>query len=118
MAERIPNRCDVPSEYKWAIEDIYADDAAWESSFQNAKGFVERIAEFKGQLSSAKKLYEYMILEDKMTVTFDSLVNYAQRKNDEDTARSEYQDMTARVEKLYARPHSFRGGGALVGADG
>ena len=24
-----------------------------------------------------------------------------QRKNDEDTARSEYQDMTARVEKLY-----------------
>ncbi len=101
MAERIPKRCDVPSEYKWAIEDIYKDDAVWESDFQNAKGFVERIAEFKGQLSSARKLYEYMILEDKMTVTLDGLVNYAQRKSDEDTAKSEYQDMVARVEKLY-----------------
>ena len=101
MAERIPKRSDVPSEYKWAIEDIYKDDAAWESDFQNAKGFVERIGEFKGQLSSARKLYEYMILEDKMTVTLDSLINYAQRKNDEDTARAEYQDMTDRVEKLY-----------------
>ena len=56
MAERIPKRSDVPAQYKWAIEDIYKDDAAWESDFQNAKGFIGRIGEFKGQLPRRGKL--------------------------------------------------------------
>lgn len=102
MSDRIPKRDEVPAEYKWSIEDIYPDDSAWEKDFRSAKDFAERIASFKGQLSaSAEKLYEYFLLEDEMSVKLDSLVNYAQRKNDEDTAKAEYQDMTNRIEMLY-----------------
>ena len=83
MSERIPERQDVAAENKWSIGDIYASDAAWEADFAKAKEFPARIASYKGQLStSAEKLLEYMKQDDELSVLLDSLVNYAQRKND------------------------------------
>ncbi|MGN1119488.1 MAG: M3 family oligoendopeptidase, partial [Oscillospiraceae bacterium] len=102
VSERIPQRSEVAPEHKWSIEDIYATDAAWEEDFAKAKGFAERIASYKGQLcESAEKLYEYLLADDEMTVTLEALVNYAQRKNDEDTRKAEYQDMVSRLEMLF-----------------
>ncbi len=102
MAERIPARSEVPQEHKWSINDIYATDAAWEEDYKKAKTFPERIASYKGEIStSAEKLLEYLELDSEMSVLLDSLVNYAQRKNDEDTRKSEYQDMVSRVETVY-----------------
>lgn len=102
MSERIPERQDVAAENKWSIGDIYASDAAWEADFAKAKEFPARIASYKGQLStSAEKLLEYMKQDDELSVLLDSLVNYAQRKNDEDTRIAKYQDMVSRVETLY-----------------
>lgn len=102
MSERIPSRQDIAEKDKWSIEDIYATDAAWEEDFAKAKGFAQRIAAYKGQLgASAEKLYEYLVMDDEMTVTLESLINYAQRKNDEDTRKPEYQDMVSRLEMLY-----------------
>ncbi len=102
MSERIPERQDVAAENKWSIGDIYASDAAWEADFAKAKEFPARIASYKGQLStSAEKLLEYMKQDDELSVLLDSLVNYAQRKNDEDTRIAKYQDMVSRIETLY-----------------
>ena len=102
MSERIPSRQDIAEKDKWSIEDIYATDAAWEEDFAKAKGFAQRIAAYKGQLgASAEKLYEYLVMDDEMTVVLESLINYAQRKNDEDTRKPEYQDMVSRLEMLY-----------------
>lgn len=102
MSERIPQRQEVAAENKWSIEDIYASDDAWEADLAKAKEFPEKIASYKGQLcTSSEKLLEYMRLDDELTVLLDSLVNYAQRKNDEDTRTAKYQDMVSRVEMLY-----------------
>lgn len=104
MSERIPPRADVSAENKWAIEDIYATDDAWEADYKKAAGFAEKIGSFKGELStSADKLLEYLRLDDELTIIFDSLINYAQRKSDEDTRVAKYQDMTNRLEMLYVQ---------------
>lgn len=104
MSERIPPRADVSAENKWAIEDIYATDEAWEADYKKAAGFAEKIGSFKGELStSADKLLEYLRLDDELTIVFDSLINYAQRKSDEDTRVAKYQDMTNRLEMLYVQ---------------
>lgn len=104
MSERIPQRADVSAENKWAIEDIYATDEAWERDYKKAAGFAEKIGSYKGELStSADKLLEYLRLDDELTVVFDSLINYAQRKSDEDTRVAKYQDMTNRLEMLYVQ---------------
>ncbi|MBP0982324.1 MAG: oligoendopeptidase F [Oscillospiraceae bacterium] len=112
MSERIPQRQDVPAEHKWAIEDIYPTDAAWEEDFAAAKKMPEQIASYKGLLSTdSAKLLEYLKADDDMTVVLDKLINYAQRKNDEDTRDSKYQDMVSRLEMLFVE---LSGAGAYV----
>lgn len=102
MSERIPQRCDIPEKDKWAIEGIYPTDAAWEQDLAKAKGFAEKIASYKGLLSTdSAKLLEYLRLDDDMTVVIEALVNYAQRRNDEDTRDAKYQDMVSRMEMLF-----------------
>ncbi len=102
MSERIPQRKDIPAEDKWAIEDIYPTDEAWEQDFAKAKGFAEIVSGYKGKLcTDSAKLLEYLRTDDDMTVVLESLINYAQRKNDEDTRESRYQDMVSRLEMLF-----------------
>ena len=102
MSERIPQRADVAAENKWSINDIYASDDAWEAEFEKAQGYAERITSYNGELcKSAEKLLEYLKLDDELTLVFDSLINYAQRKSDEDTRVSKYQDMCNRLEMFY-----------------
>ena len=102
MSERIPQRCDIPEKDKWAIEDIYPTDAAWEQDLVKARGYAEKIASYKGLFSTdSAKLLEYLRLDDDMTVVLEALVNYAQRRNDEDTRDAKYQDMVSRMEMLF-----------------
>ncbi len=99
MADRIPQRSEVAAEYKWKINDIYATDEAWEKDLEKAKEAAERIPQYRGQLcTSAEKLLEYMRYDDELTVLLENLINYAQRKNDEDTREAKYQDMVSRIE--------------------
>ncbi len=102
MADRIPQRAEVSVENKWAINDIYADDGSWEEDYSKARRFVDKIASYKGALcKSPEALLAYLRLDDELTLLFDNLVNYAQRKSDEDTRVSRYQDMCGRLEMLY-----------------
>lgn len=101
MADRIPQRSEVASEYKWKINDIYASDEAWERDLEKAKAAAKAIPQYKGQLcTSAQKLLEYMRYDDELTVLLENLINYAQRKNDEDTREARYQDMVSRIETV------------------
>lgn len=110
--ERIPQRADVAQENKWSIEDIYTSDGAWEKDFARAGEYVEKIASYKGKLCvSAEKLLEYLKLDDELTLLFDSLANYAQRKSDEDTRVAKYQEMCGRIEMLVV---SIAGASAYV----
>ncbi len=102
--DRIPQRSEVPSENKWKINDIYASDEAWEKDLGRAGEYAEKIPEYKGQLcKSAEKLLEYLKLDDEISLIFDSLINYAQRKSDEDTRVAKYQEMCGRLEMLYVQ---------------
>ena len=102
MSDRVPERAEVAAENKWSINDIYASDEAWEAEFVKAQTYTEKIASYNGELcKSAEKLLEYLKLDDELTLIFDSLINYAQRKSDEDTRVSKYQDMCSRLEMLY-----------------
>ena len=102
MSERIPQRNEIPAEDKWSIEDLYPTDEAWEQDLAKAKEFPAKIASYKGLLSTdPAKLLEYLKCDDDMTVLLEGLINYAQRKNDEDTRESRYQDMVSRLEMLF-----------------
>lgn len=100
--ERIPKRSEVPEQFKWALEDIYATDEKWAEDLQKLKAMSERIAAFKGRLGeSADTLYDFMQLSDEISVLCDSLGNYAQRRSDEDTANAKYQGFLGQLMNAY-----------------
>ncbi len=45
-------------------------------------------------------LYSYFTMNDEISVKFDSLVNYAHRRHDEDTANPVYLEMSGRLSSL------------------
>ena len=108
MAEkRIPKRSEIAPEYTWALEDIYPTDKAWKADLEKLKTMPEKIQEYKGKLGeSGEKLLGLLTLSDELSVLCDSLVNYAQRKSDEDTANSVYQAMIGQMMNVYVEINS------------
>lgn len=101
MKQTIPVRADADPKYTWALEDIYPSDEAWESAYTEAQKFSHQINSYRGRLgSSAQTLLEFLQLNETISVTFDSLYGYAQRRSDEDTAVSKYQGMSSRAVSL------------------
>lgn len=98
MTNIIPERKEVRLEDSWALEDLYATDAAWEEDLKRLKELTREIPAYAGRLSeSAAVLLEFEKLDEKAGVLLDSLANYAQRKSDEDTRVAKYQDMVGRI---------------------
>lgn len=100
--ERIPKRNEIPEEFKWSLEDIYPSDEAWERDFEKLKLMPEKISAYKGRLTeSADTLYNFMQISEELALLCDSLGNYAQRRSDEDTANSKYQNYTGQMMNVY-----------------
>ncbi len=98
---KILPRSQVDPEYTWNLSDIYESDEAWYSDYEKAKEYEQKILSFKGKLSdSASDLYNYLKMNDELSIILDSLVNYAHRKSDEDTADSKYQNMSGQLTQL------------------
>ena len=82
---KIPARADVPAKDKWAIQDLFATDDDWRAALAKAKEFIPRITAFRGRLAeSGAALLSFFRLDDEISLAFDALVHYAQRRSDED----------------------------------
>lgn len=95
--KKIPLREEIASSDKWAIEDIYATDELWENDLIKLKEYADTLSAYRGKISkSAKALFEFLKLDDEVSVLADALGNYAQRKSDENTQNTKYQDFCSR----------------------
>lgn len=98
MKKKIPVRSEADPKYTWALEDVYANNDLWKADLEKARALPEQLAAYKGHLGdSAQKLLEFLQLGDSISVLFDALYGYAQRRSDEDTANSLYQGMTSQA---------------------
>lgn len=95
------NRYDVPKEYTWAMEDLYASDEDWKKDLEKIKSMVPQIEAFQGKLGeSADNLLDFLKLQSELAVLIDRFANYSLRKADEDTKNTTYQgykDQTTNV---------------------
>ena len=98
---KIPARADVPEKDKWAIRDLFATDDDWRKALADAKAFLPRITAFRGRLAeSGATLLSFFRLDDEISLAFDALVHYAQRRSDEDTRVAAYQEMVSQVTRF------------------
>lgn len=93
---RFESREEIPVQDKWALEDLFATDEAWEESLAELVKCKEKLTSFDGKLNTAQGLLEYLTLSENMNAKAELLGNYCMRRSDEDTRNSFYQAMVGK----------------------
>ena len=99
MAEttKIRKRTEIPVEDTWALEDLYASDAAWEQELETLSEDEKELTAFAGKLGEcAENLYDYLEKTEKVNAKAELLANYCMRKADQDTREAACQAMVGK----------------------
>ncbi|MDY3780629.1 MAG: oligoendopeptidase F [Candidatus Faecousia sp.] len=96
--ETIRRREEIPQEDKWALEDLYVSDEAWENALNALLARLPEVSKLEGTLSeSAQTLLAFLTLLEDMDGQMELLANYAMRKADQDTRDAVYQAMSGKL---------------------
>lgn len=92
--KKIRERSETAREDTWALEDLYASDELWYADLEVMKEKTAELAGFSGKLGeSAATLLAFGQKSEEVTELLTRLMEYAGRKNDEDTRVGKYQEM-------------------------
>lgn len=98
---KLPKREDIPQEFRWKREDMYAGVDKWEQDFKAVKARLPELESFRGQLgASSANLLKCLELRDQLSQMVEKLFVYAKMGKDEDTTNGEYQALTDRAMSL------------------
>ena len=98
----VKSRDEIEAKYHWDLASIYATDEAFLQALEAAKSYPAQCAAYQGKVSqSPQELLAFLRLDDQVTIELSRLLNYAQRKSDEDTRISKYQDFASQAMSLY-----------------
>ena len=96
------SREEIPEQYRWDLSSIYESDEAFLAALEEAKKLPQQYTAFQGKISqSAANLLAYLRFDDETDLLLTKLVNYAERKSDEDTRESRYQDYSSQVMSVW-----------------
>lgn len=94
-------REEIPQQYKWKMEDLYATDEAWEADFAKLQKGIEEMKQFEGTLGeSAENLLKMQQKSDELNLLAENVYVYANQKMHEDTGNAFYQGLAARAQML------------------
>ena len=94
----LPKRKDIPQEFKWRLEDIYAHDALWESDFSQIGEMTAELAAFRGRVGqSAQNLLAVIEKEERLHELLEKVYAYARMRSDEEKNNPVYQALTDRA---------------------
>ncbi|MGG1396316.1 oligoendopeptidase F [Bacillus salipaludis] len=103
----LPARSEIPVEETWKLEDIFANDEAWEKEFQEVKSQIPGAKQFEGKLGeSAETLFKALQYQDQLLERLGKLYAYSHMRYDQDTTNSFYQGLDDRMKNLYAQAGS------------
>ena len=104
-------RSDIPTEYKWKLEDLYESQQAWNEAKEKIVSQFDEVEKFKGKLaSSAAELLACLEFNSELSKEFGRLYSYASMKSDEDTRDSKHLAMEQELQQLstdYSSKASF-----------
>ena len=94
---KIRARKEIPEADKWAIEDLYANEALWEADLQAVAAKEKELVAFAGHLGeSAEQLYNFLYMEEMNNITASRVANYCMRRADEDTRDAHFQELVGK----------------------
>ncbi len=94
---KILERNQIPENDKWAVEDLYPSDEAWEAELAQVAGEQQTLAAFAGHLAEGpEQLLDYLKRTEALEVDASRLGNYCMRQSDVDTRNATYQAMVGK----------------------
>ena len=104
MEQKLPKRSEVPVELTWRLEDIYADEAAWEKDLEKAVKLGEEFAALNGKTTTDAKAFLHAcdLYEEGQLVLY-RVMEYAMRVGDQDTADSHGQQIRGKAMSAAAK---------------
>ncbi len=96
--KRTKSRDMIEAKYKWQIDKIYKNNEAFEVDLKKVKGYVPQISSFSGKFGDSKKLFEFYKLDEEASRILEKLYVYAHRRSDEDTANTEFQILSSKID--------------------
>lgn len=94
-------REEIPQQYQWKMEDLYADNGAWENDFAKLQKGIEEIRRFEGTLGeSPENLLRMQETCDELNKMAEKLYVYANQRLHEDTGNAYYQGLSGRAQML------------------
>jgi len=98
------NRTEIPQDYKWNLESIFASNDAWEQEYQELQKRIPELAALKGTLArSGEALLSVLRKHDAVAERLERLYVYASMRKDEDTTNSFYQGLADRATQLFVQ---------------
>ena len=91
----------LDKKYRWATEEIYADDQAWNKEFDQLKGQLD-FSVFRGKLNQKEQFLACMKEQERVGRIFEKLSVYAMMKHDEDTKNALYDSFNSKIMSLGA----------------
>ena len=97
------NRADIPLEYRWSLEDIFPDVAAWEAAYTSVEARIPELAAYKGRLGeSADVMVEAIELRYEISRTIEDIFVYASQMQNTDTRDATANTYVGKARALYA----------------
>ncbi len=94
-------RAEVPEQYQWTLEDLYASDQAWNKAKQELVAQFDEVTKYQGKLAgSASDLLACLEFNSRVSKEFGRLYSYANMKSDQDTRNSKYLAMKQEIQQL------------------
>lgn len=98
-------RSEVPAEHKWALEDLFVDEAAWKSEYEAAEKLIGTYQEkHEGKLGeSADALLAALTESSKINLMVERLYVYANQRLHQDTADTDSQAMAGKAQNIVVK---------------
>ena len=93
------NRCDVPENLKWRLEDIFESVDDWNKTYAEVEGKLD-FSKYEGKLSDADVLLECFEAVNELVIDLSRLAVYAFMRHDEDTRDSASAALMSRMDVL------------------
>ena len=103
-SSELPERADIPAQFKWDLSDMYPDADAWEADKQRFLARLPEITAYRGRLAeNGATLLDAIGTIEEISQIIGNLYVYAGLKSNEDTRISENAARYSQAQGLYAR---------------
>lgn len=107
-AAQIPERTEVPDEYKWDLSRLCTSDEEWERYFNEFSSRIGEVEQFKGRLGeSAEKLRACLDLLNEIGQYEERLGYYAQLRMSENAGDSAHQERFSRFMQVATKAETL-----------